>query len=126
MAKKRKKTRAPGVQASALRAMVKSNLAIASVFGEGVRLGAPGSGVYVTELPAGDKTVPLGLMFYNPENECISFSRTPGVDLDEFISVIRLLNPYYGMTKEAADALRLQRAKDALRELQSTNGKLNK
>ena len=60
---------------------------------------------------------PLAVMFYNRESKSLEFHRANGVELQEFVSIVRqYLDPYYGMSEEEAAALRLERAKAVLRE----------
>lgn len=63
------------------------------------------------------KRRPLAVMFYNRESNSLAFRRAKGVELHEFIGIVRqYLDPYYAMSKEEAAALRLERAKAVLRE----------
>jgi hypothetical protein len=44
-----------------------------------------------------DKRRPLAIMFYNTEKKALEFDRAEGVDLQEFIDIVRLyLKPDYG------------------------------
>lgn len=64
-----------------------------------------------------EKRRPLAVMFYNRESNSLQFHRAKGVELHEFISIVRqYLYPYYAMSEEEAAALRLERAKAVLRE----------
>lgn len=60
---------------------------------------------------------PLAVVFYNRKSKSLEFHRANGVELQEFVGIVRqYLDPYFAMSEEEAAALRLERAKAVLRE----------
>lgn len=76
--------------------MERTKQAFENLYGPGARLGLPGSGDYAITLPSGEKRIPLGMIFHDPRTGNFEFTRSPGVDLQEFILAMRRLMPNYG------------------------------